>query len=89
MLEGLQDALGDDVRVLYSEGSHLFLNRVENLGQPDDRISEALTVAEEAEKITFVGKASIALKVRVEPDKAKLFDIGSKTQGWRNSFNKN
>ena len=42
------------VRVLYSEGSHLFRDRVENLGQPDDRISEALTVAENSDVVVLV-----------------------------------
>ncbi len=54
VLEGLQDALGDDVRVLYSEGSHLFLDRVENLGMANDRISEALTVAENSDVVVLV-----------------------------------
>jgi len=55
VLEGLQDALEEKgVRVLYSEGCHLFRNRVENLAQPDDRISEALTVAENADAVVLV-----------------------------------
>lgn len=44
--EGIQDYLEDsDVRVYYSEGCHLFKDRVENLAKPDDRIAEAVTVA--------------------------------------------
>ena len=54
VLEGLQDALGEDVRVLYSQGCHLFKNRDENLAQPDDRISEALTVAERSDAVVLV-----------------------------------
>ena len=55
VLEGLQDALADEgVRVLYSEGCHLYRDRVENLAQPDDRISEALTVAEHADAVVLV-----------------------------------
>ena len=54
VLEGLQDALGDDVRVLYGQGCHLFRNREENLGQPDDRISEALAVAECSDAVVLV-----------------------------------
>ncbi len=54
VLEGLQDALSDDVRVLYSEGCHLFKDRVENLGMANDRISEALTVAEESDVVVLV-----------------------------------
>ena len=55
VLEGLQDALEDTgVRILYSEGCHLFRDRVENLGQPGDRISEALTVAEHSDAVVLV-----------------------------------
>ncbi|MCI8501304.1 MAG: glycoside hydrolase family 3 protein [Oscillospiraceae bacterium] len=46
LLEGIRDAVGDDTRVYYSEGCHLFKNRVEDLGQPNDRIAEAVAVAE-------------------------------------------
>ena len=54
VLEGLQDALGDDVRVLYSQGCHLFKDREENLAVPDDRLSEALTVAEHSDTVVLV-----------------------------------
>ncbi len=53
VLEGIQDEVGDDVRVLYSEGSHLYKDRVESLAWADDRISEAVTVAEHSD-ITIV-----------------------------------
>ncbi len=43
--EGIQDYLGDDVRVLTSQGCHLFKDRVESLGQPGDRLAEAAAVA--------------------------------------------
>ncbi len=46
LLEGIRAAVGDDTRVYYSEGCHLFKNRVEDLGQPNDRIAEAVAVAE-------------------------------------------
>ena len=54
VLEGIQDAVGEDVRVLYAQGSHLFRNREENLGQPDDRIAEALSVTEIADAVVLV-----------------------------------
>ncbi|MBQ3270956.1 MAG: glycoside hydrolase family 3 C-terminal domain-containing protein, partial [Clostridia bacterium] len=54
VLEGLQDALGDDVRVLYSQGCHLFRDREENLAVADDRISEALAVAEHSDAVVLV-----------------------------------
>lgn len=43
--EGLQDYLGDSVRVLAATGCELFRDRAENLAFPGDRISEAKTVA--------------------------------------------
>lgn len=46
VLEGIQDYLSDeDVRVYYSEGSHLFMDKVENLAKEDDRIAEAVGLA--------------------------------------------
>jgi len=54
VLEGIQDAVGDDVRVLYAQGSHLFRDREENLGQPDDRIAEALAAAEASDVVVLV-----------------------------------
>lgn len=46
VLEGIQDALGEDVRVYYSEGCHLYKEKVENLSAGPDRISEARAVAD-------------------------------------------
>ena len=47
VLEGIQDALGEDVRVYYSEGSHLSKAEGGEVCLPaPDRISEALAVAD-------------------------------------------
>lgn len=53
VLEGIQDAVGEDVRVFYSEGSHLFKDRVENLSAGPDRISEAKAVAEHSDVVVL------------------------------------
>ena len=53
MLEGIQDAVGEDVRVFYSEGCHLYKDRVEGLGQRQDRITEALTVAAHSDVVVL------------------------------------
>ena len=45
VLEGIQDYLGEDGRVLYAQGCHLYKDREEALAQPDDRISEAVSWA--------------------------------------------
>ncbi|MGN0763313.1 MAG: glycoside hydrolase family 3 C-terminal domain-containing protein, partial [Aristaeellaceae bacterium] len=54
VLEGLQDALGEDVRVMYAQGAHLYKDRTEGLGKADDRLSEAVTVAEESDAVVLV-----------------------------------
>ncbi|MBD5459558.1 MAG: glycoside hydrolase family 3 protein [Lachnospiraceae bacterium] len=38
--EGIQEYLGDDVRVMFSEGCHLYRDSVEGLGSGNDRMSE-------------------------------------------------
>ena len=54
VLEGIQDEAGDDVRVYYSEGCHLFRDRVESLGRADDRIAEALVTADQSDVVVLV-----------------------------------
>lgn len=51
VLEGIQDEVGEDVRVLYSEGCHLYKEKVEQLAWRQDRISEALIVAEASDVV--------------------------------------
>ena len=46
VLEGIQDYLGDEVRVYYSEGCHLFQNKVQGLGIENDRIAEVKAVCD-------------------------------------------
>jgi len=40
VLEGIQDYVGDEVRVFYSEGCHLHKDRISGLGMANDRIAE-------------------------------------------------
>jgi len=54
VLEGLQDALPKDVRVLYSQGCDLFRDRVEPLALKDDRLSEAVACARCADAVVLV-----------------------------------
>lgn len=51
VLEGIQDEAGDDIRVLYSEGSGLWNRKVEGLAWDQDRISEAQIVAEHSDVV--------------------------------------
>ena len=53
VLEGIQDKIGRNGRVLYSEGSHLFQDRVENLAWENDRIAEAVTVAKHSDVVVL------------------------------------
>lgn len=49
VLEGIQDYIKEDVRILYSEGCHLFQEKTEALGMAGDRLNEARTVAENSD----------------------------------------
>ncbi len=51
ILRGIQDYVKDDVRVLYSEGCHKIKDKVEVLAKPNDRISEALAVANNSDVV--------------------------------------
>ena len=53
VLQGIQAYLGDRVRVLYSQGCDLSMDRVENLAQPNDRISEAVAMAEVSDAVVL------------------------------------
>lgn len=54
ILEGIQDEMGPNGRVLYSQGSHLYLDRVEPLALKNDRLAEALVVAEHSDMVVLV-----------------------------------
>ncbi|MER2150623.1 MAG: glycoside hydrolase family 3 C-terminal domain-containing protein [Candidatus Limivicinus sp.] len=54
VLEGIQDRVGENARILYSEGCHLFNDRVEPLAQSNDRLAEAVTVAENSDVVVLV-----------------------------------
>ena len=56
VLEGIQDKVGEDVRVLYSEGCDIFKNNISNLADPNlpDRLSEAQAVADHSDVVVVV-----------------------------------
>ena len=77
VLEGIQDALGDDVRVLYSEGCHMHKDRVGGLGRPNDRISEVKEIC----KLSDVVIACLGLDAGLEGeegDEGNEFASGDK-----------
>ena len=49
--EGIQDYLGDSVRVFYSEGCHLNKDKVEPLADINDRLSEVKAVCEHSDVV--------------------------------------
>lgn len=51
VLEGIQDYLGEDVRVLTSEGCHLCKDRTQNLAKEYDRTSEVRGICDESDVI--------------------------------------
>jgi len=52
VLTGIRSGL-PNARVLYSEGCHLYKDRVEACALPDDRLSEALIVAEHSDAVVL------------------------------------
>ncbi len=54
VLEGIQDYVGDEVRVLYSEGCHLYKDRTSGLAQANDRASEVRGVCRESDVVIAV-----------------------------------
>ncbi|WP_298838318.1 glycoside hydrolase family 3 C-terminal domain-containing protein [Clostridium sp.] len=53
ILEGIQQAVNPNTRVYYSEGCHLFKDKVEDLAMKNDRISEAISVAERSDLVVM------------------------------------
>ncbi len=51
VLEGIQQQAGEDIRVLYSQGCHLFRDREEPLAVADDRLAEARTVCRHSDLV--------------------------------------
>lgn len=60
ILQGIQDRFGG--RVLYSEGCHLYKDRVVPMAQKNDRISEAISVAEKSDIVILCLGFDISLE---------------------------
>lgn len=78
VLEGIQDAVGDAVRVYYSEGCHLFRDRVEGLGWRQDRLKEAVSVAENSDVVILCVGLDETLEGE-EGDTGNSYASGDKT----------
>ena len=46
VVEGIQEYAGDEARVLYSDGCHLYKDKIENLAVANDRIAEVKVICE-------------------------------------------
>ena len=71
VLDGIEDLVGSTTRVYYSEGSHTVRDSVEKLALPDDRISEAVTIA----KLADMTVVCVGLDERYEGEQQ---DIGNR-----------
>ncbi len=54
VLEGIQDYVGNEARVLYSEGCHLYMDRTSGLAQENDRASEVRGVCKASDVVIAV-----------------------------------
>lgn len=77
ILEGIQRAVGEDVRVLYSQGCHLCKDRVQGLAEENDRISEVRAVAAESDIIIACMGLDASLEGE-EGDEGNEFASGDK-----------
>ena len=76
-LRGIRTELGEDVKVYYSEGCHLHIDRVEHLAQPNDRIAEASCMIEKAD-VTILCVGLDATIEGEEGDEGNAFAGGDK-----------
>ncbi len=54
ILEGIHEAVDEeDIRIFYSEGCHLYKDRVSDLAEADDRMAEAITTAEHSDVVVL------------------------------------
>lgn len=77
ILEGIQRYVGEDVRVMYSEGCHLCKDRIQGLSQGNDRMSEVRAVAEASDLIVACMGLDASLEGE-EGDEGNEFASGDK-----------
>jgi len=53
VLEGIREAVNQDTRVIYAQGCHLYLDKVEKRAEPGDRIAEAVAAADMADVVVM------------------------------------
>ncbi len=77
VLEGIQDAVGKEVRVLYSQGCHLCKDRMQGLAEANDRMSEVRAVADASDLIVACMGLDASLEGE-EGDEGNEFASGDK-----------
>ena len=77
VLQGIREAVGDSARIVYSEGCHLFKDRVQGLGQSNDRAAEVRAVAKMSDVIIAVMGLDPGLEGE-EGDEGNEFASGDK-----------
>jgi beta-glucosidase len=77
ILEGVQDACGEDVRVLFAPGCDIYRRKTEVLAFENDRIAEALTVAEHSDTVLLVLGLDETLEGEA-PDDGNSMEAGDK-----------
>lgn len=77
ILEGIQGAVGEDVRVLYSQGCHLCKDRTQGLAEANDRMSEVRAVADASDLIIACMGLDASLEGE-EGDEGNEFASGDK-----------
>lgn len=76
-LAGINDAVGDDVRVFYSEGCHINEDRLQNLAMARDGLQEAVIVAEKSDVVVLCVGLDATLEGE-QGDTGNAFDSGDK-----------
>ena len=77
-LEGIRKACEGKARVFYSQGSHLYKKGTSGLALPDDRLSEAVAIAERAD-VTLLCIGLDATLEGEEGDTGNEYSSGDKT----------
>lgn len=77
VLEGIQEYVGNDVRVFYSEGCHLCYDQLSSFDEKNDRISEVKAVCTASDVIILVMGLDSSLEGE-EGDTHNLFASGDK-----------
>lgn len=77
ILQGIQKEAGDEIRVFYSEGCHLYKNKVEPLAWEDDRIPEAVIAARQSDVAIVVLGLDETIEGE-EPDESNEGQAGDK-----------